>query len=187
MNTTISGANSLSQLMGRKGASLLYYASLTMNPFWLYGIEPWALGWKRTGDDAYSFARLLDLAVVFSYPLTNHLADVPGSIILNKEQGLFPLFLQSLAAPGKKLYRDITDGTTIYKAKKYLFLKAINTGSIATKEQSVAGQSFRIRIIFLWRLLNESHCGLLFVYFKSFILNDLSKEGDILREILVFR
>src|SRR3954471_2800187 len=74
-------------------------ASLTVDPGRLDGVEPGALARQIAGDEADALPVLLDLAVVVADPGAHLLADVPGGVVPDHEQGLLAGGLELAAAP----------------------------------------------------------------------------------------
>src|SRR4051794_35736257 len=84
-------------------------AAFAVDPGGFDGVEPGALNWQVAGDDPNTDAALLDLAAVVTDPVTHQLADVPGGIVPDQEQGVLAGRLEFAAAPVQIVDGDSTD------------------------------------------------------------------------------
>src|SRR4051794_36772814 len=74
-------------------------ATFAVDPGGLDGVEPGALDREVAGDDADTMAMLLDLTVVVTDPGSDLLADAPGRIVPDQEEGLLVGRSELAAAP----------------------------------------------------------------------------------------
>ena len=107
--------DAFSQKLRRKQPIVLNHVALSVNPLWLDGIEPRALGGQKERQNAHPFVLLLDLLVLLSDPGPHLLAVMPGGIIPDQEPASLALLLQSSADPLQKLGSDGADRTPIHK------------------------------------------------------------------------
>ena len=91
ISTSVVGTNALSELASGKQSIPLDDLALAVDPLGLNGIEPGTFGGQVQGQDANTFAQLLDLLVVCSDPLLDLFGDVPGGVVERlSSQWLFP-------------------------------------------------------------------------------------------------
>lgn len=137
MRTTEVVIDSLPGLLGGQFPLRLHDGTLAVDPAGLDRIEPRALGGQVTGQNPYpplSFG----CSVVLLEPSLDPLADMPGCVIPHQKESLLALLLQLLAYPLKERDGHLTDGAAIHKAQQH----PVDVGP----QQSIAGQSYRLRV-----------------------------------------
>src|SRR3712207_1362996 len=136
-------ANPLCELVSAQKTLGFDHFALAVNPLLrLDGVQPRTLLGQKAAYNPYSSfaAALFDLAIVFSEPAPDLFGDVPACVVPDEEQNLLASRFELLAAPQKKLRSYPTHGQTIHKPKPRL----IELWQI----KSVAGDGFRIRVVF---------------------------------------
>src|SRR5215212_2119256 len=91
--------DALSELVDGEEAVGFHDTAFAMDPGRFDGVEPGALDRQVAGDDADAVAALLGLSVVATDPGADLLADVPGGIVPDEEQGLLAVGVELSAAP----------------------------------------------------------------------------------------
>src|SRR5215210_752144 len=122
--------------------------ALAVNPLGLYGVKPRALLGQKTAHDPHPFAALLDSSVVLSEPAPDLLGDVPGSVVPDENHDLLADSFELLQAPLKELGRYATDRPSINEAHP----RIVDLWQV----ESVAGDGFRLGVVFGDRLLDEA-------------------------------
>ena len=82
-----------------------------MDPGRFDGVEPRTFDGQVAGDDANATAAPLDLAVVVADPVAHRLADVPGGVVPDQEQGREALRRELCGAPRQVVDGDGADGS----------------------------------------------------------------------------
>jgi hypothetical protein len=149
------GTDALGKLRGRKQAVGLHNIAFGMDPFGLDWIEPGTLLGQKQGENAHSFALLLDLLIVPTNPGAHLFTVMPGRVVPNQQPGGFASCLQSRAAPVQKLNGNITDRATGHETQRHLFADRLR-GCPTLPEHSIASKSFRVRISFFPGLLHQT-------------------------------
>ena len=155
MLTAKGRADAIRQLIGREHSIGFNHPPFAMRPFGLNGVEPGALDWQTTGQDAHAMAIVLHLAIVFSNPGAHLIANVPGSIIPDQSQDTFIHRFQLGTTPFKKLDRDIADRTSIHETHQD-FLVRLSVFLFPPQQQPITGQGFGVRVVFGFRLFNQA-------------------------------
>jgi hypothetical protein len=149
MRTIEDPTNPLGELVSAQRIAVgLDHFALAVYPLGFYGVQPRALLGKKAAHDPYPFCALLDFSVVRSEPAPDLFGDVPTGVVPDENQHLLAHSFELLAAPLEKLRRYGTDGPPIHEPQPRL----VELGHI----ESVAGDGFRVRIVFGDRLLNET-------------------------------
>jgi hypothetical protein len=150
MRTTENPAYPLRKLAGSKQPVWLDDLALAVYPLGLYDVKPRTLLRKKAAHDPHSSfaAALLDSAVVPSEPAPDLAAYVPGSVAPDEEQDLLADLLELLQAPLKEMGRYATDGPSVNEAQPRI--------ADLWQVESVAGDGFRLGIVFGDRLLDEA-------------------------------
>src|SRR5215211_2321579 len=149
MRTTENPAYPIGEFVGAKEPVGLDHLALAVNPFGFYGVQPRALLGQKAAYDPHSFAAAFDLAVVLAEPSSDLAAYVPGSVVPDEEQNLPAKSFKLFATPLEESGRYPTDGPTIHEPEPRL----IKLGHI----EPVAGDGFRLGVVFGDRLLDEAH------------------------------
>ena len=141
--------------LGGEQACWLDDVAFSMNPVRLDAVEPGTLGGQVAGHDAYTLALLPDLSIVCANPVAHFLADVPGGIVPDHDQGGLAHLFQLLAAPSQILGGDGTNRATLHKAQPYLFWQGFRGGQ-TRNQQAIAGQRLGFWIVLSHCLLNQT-------------------------------
>lgn len=141
-------ADSLGKLFGREQAIGFNDSPFAMDPLRLDGIEPGTFRWEQKGQDAHTFAFLLDQLVMLPYPGTHLEAFMPGSVIPDQQPGRLALGLQPRATPLQKLGGDGADRTACDEAKRHVTASWGAFWSLLP-QHPITGQGFGVRITFL--------------------------------------
>src|SRR5215217_2818042 len=148
MRTSEYPADPLGEFVSAKKPIGLYNPALAVNPLGLYGVKPRTLLRQKTAYDPHPASALFDTAVMSSEPAPELPGDVPGSVVPDEQQNLLTDPFELLHAPLKELGGYGTDGPAINEAHPHLaFLGQV---------ESVAGDGFRLGIIFSDRPLSET-------------------------------
>src|SRR5918998_2105240 len=147
MRTIEDSADSLGQLMSGEQPIGLDHLALAMNPLGLYRIEPRTLLGQKTAYDPHAPAVLFDPAVVRSDPVTHLMAYMPAGVVPDQNPNLLSRCLELLRASPKKAGRYTAHWPTVHEAHPHL-LKLRH-------QKPVAGDGFRIRVVFGDRLFDE--------------------------------
>lgn len=139
--------NALGEFMSAEQTVGFYYPTLSVNPFGLYEVQPWALLGQKAADDSHPTATLFNPSVMLSEPTSDLLALVPASVIPDKEQNLLVRGFEPLTAPQKKPGRYAAYGTTVHKAQPRLFK--------LRQEQPVARDGLGLGIVLGHRLFHQ--------------------------------
>jgi hypothetical protein len=122
--------------------------ALGVYPLGLYGIEPRTLLGQQAAHDPHSIAAFLDPAVVSSEPASDLPGDVPASVVPDEQQNLLSSLLEFLQAPFKESGRYGTHGPAVHEPDpRFADLR---------KVESIAGDGFRLRVVFGERPLDEA-------------------------------
>ena len=132
-----------------------------MDPLGLDWVEPGAFDRQETNQDAHAFCAALDFAIMFSDPATHGLTGVPTSIVPDQSQDGLPEQLDLLASPIQELDGDLTHGTAIHKAQEH-FLDRQCLHLHPAQQDTVTGQGFWVRVIFLLDLFDQTQRALFF-------------------------
>jgi hypothetical protein len=133
-------------------------AALAVDPLGLDGIEPGRLDGELADEEANPLALPLDLAVVRVEPGRDRLAEVPGGIVPDEEQGRLTALGQLPTTPVEELDRDGTDGPSVHEAQPEVLLLAewvLWGRGGGAQQKPIAGQGFGVGIVFGDRLLGE--------------------------------
>ncbi len=93
VGTLVIDTNAFRQMSGGKNPSRFDHGPFAMDPFRFNRIEPGALFGQETRQNAYSFAFLFDLLIVFTKPSADEFAGMPGGIIPKQQPCRFALGL----------------------------------------------------------------------------------------------
>src|SRR5215207_1184002 len=150
MRTTENPAYPIRKLVGSKQPVWLDDLALAVYPLRLYGVQPRTpLRKKATHDPHPSFASaLLDFSVVSSQPAPDLPGDMPARVVPDEEQNLLADLFELLQAPLKELGRYGTDGPSLNEAQPRI--------ADLRQVESVAGDGFRLGVVFGHRLLDEA-------------------------------
>ena len=148
-------ADPVSEFVGAQRTLRLYHLTFAMDPLGLYGIKPRALLGQKAAYDPHSISTLFDLEVMFSEPPPELFRDVPAGVVPDENHNLLSNRFELLTTPPEKLSRYRANGPTIHETQPRLIeLRQV---------ESVAGDRFRIGIVFSDRSLKEaqrlSHFG----------------------------
>ena len=148
-------ADPLSKLVCAQRILRLYHLTFAMDPLGLYGVQPRALFGQKAAYDPHSIPAVFDLAVMFSEPPPYLFRDVPACVVPDENHNLLCSRLELLATPPEELSRYRVNRPTIHETQPRLIeLRQV---------ESVAGDGFRIGIVFSDRFLKEaqrlSHFG----------------------------
>jgi hypothetical protein len=155
MITAKCGAHSISQFLGRQGASWFCHSPLAVHPLGLYRIQPRALDGQQTHQNAHAFSCPFDLAIVFTDPVAHRMADMPCSIVPNQGQHSDAQSLQLGTTPLQKLIGDAAHRSPVHKTQPGLLLRRLLIPYPAY-QQTITSQCLRIWIIFLLHLLHQT-------------------------------
>src|SRR5215203_4102195 len=149
MRRTENPAYPIRKLVGSKQPVWLDDLALAVYPLRLYGVQPRTpLRKKATHDPHPSFAAaLLDPAVVSSEPAPDLPGDMPARVVPDEEQNLLADLFELLQAPLNELGRYGTDGPSVNEAQPRI--------ADLRKVESVAGDGFRLGVVFGHRALNQ--------------------------------
>jgi len=150
------GTYPFSQLASSQQPIMFDDIAFGVDPFGLDGIEPGAFGRQKQGQNAYTFALLLDQTVVLSYPGPHDLAHMEGGVIPDQQPRGFANRLQVSATPLQKLGGDGAYWTSCDEAQRHLLANRISRRTLLPKHP-VTGQRFGIRITFLPGLFHQAH------------------------------
>src|SRR6266702_4221011 len=156
IGTAKMGTNALSQLLSRKQPIGFNHGSLAMDALGLNRVEPGTFGRQKAGKDADALALSFHLAVVFADPGANELAHMPGGIVPNEQPSRFSLGLQLVTPPLQELRRDVADRAPRHKTQRHLIADRLLCWS-TLPENAIAGQRFRIGVIFFPDLLFQAY------------------------------
>ena len=147
MLTTEGSANAFCQLIGRERAVRFNHASFAMRPFGFNWVEPGALDWQTTGQDAHPLTTAFHLAIVCPYPGRYYFADMPGGVIPYQSQDPFVHCFQPCATPFKELDRDVADGTAVHETRQDPLVD-LPILFQPPQQQAITSQCFRIWVVF---------------------------------------
>src|SRR3954469_3379894 len=142
-------ADPLGQLVSAQKTLGLDHFALAVDPFGLDGVKPRTLLGQKAAYAPHSFAAPFDLAVVRTEPAPDLFGDMPARVVPDKEQNLLAKSFEFFATPLKESGRHSTDGPAIHEAQPRLPVKL-------RQVESVAGDGFRIGVVFGDRLLEEA-------------------------------
>src|SRR3712207_567187 len=148
MQTTKDPANPLCEFISSQKTIGLDHFPLAVNPFRLYRVQPRTLLGQQAADNPHSISALFDLAVVPAKPTPHLTAYVPARVVPDQKQSLLAKSFELFATPLKESGRYSTDGPAIHEAQPRALIKL-------RQVESVAGDGFRIRVVFSDRLLDE--------------------------------
>src|SRR5215213_5038815 len=148
MRTTENPAYPIRKLVGSKQPVWLDDLALSVNPLRLYGVQPRTLLRKKATHDPHSVSALLDSAVVSSEPAPDLPGDVPARVVPDEDHDLLADLFELLQAPLKELGRYGTDGPSVNEAQPRI--------ADLRQVESVAGDGFRLGVVFGDRALNEA-------------------------------
>ena len=180
MRTVKGSANSVSQGLFGKSSIRLNNSAFTMRPLGFNRVEPRAFDRQKTNQDANSFSRSFDHAIVFTNPGTHSLAGVPTSIVPNHGQNRLAQCFDFLAAPLQKLNGNTAHGSSINETQKH-FLKSQIRACHPSQKDAIASQGFWIRIIFLFGLLYQLQRLSFFTPTRQVRLGKAAPPGFILK------
>ncbi len=150
------GTNAFSQLLGREQAIRFHNHLLGVDPLWLDGVEPRALGGQEERQDVNPFPSLFDLLVMRTYPSANHFAHMPGSIIPDQEPVAFALGSQTFTARLQKLDANGTHRPSCDEAQPDLRAVRIVGWSLLPQD-AIASQGLGIRVPLFPGLLDQAN------------------------------
>src|SRR5215210_5839137 len=154
MEAAVGVADAISELADRQEAIGFADAPFAVDPLGLDGVEPGALAGQVAGDDAHAPASLLDLAVVVADPVADLMADVPGGVVPDQQQGLLPGRVERAAAPIQVVDRDGADRPAVREPQPDL-VRGVPVGRVRPQQQPIAGQRLGVRVILRDRLLDQ--------------------------------
>src|SRR5215208_8484568 len=141
-------ADPVSEFVGAQRTLRLYHLTFAMDPLGLYGVKPRALLGQKAAYDPHSISTLFDLEVMFSEPPPELFRDVPAGVVPDENHNLLSNRFELLTTPPEKLSRYRANGPTIHETQPRLIeLRQL---------ESVAGDRFRIGIVFSDRFLKEA-------------------------------
>src|SRR5215212_6892519 len=120
MGTVVGVGDAIRQLRDGEQAVGFEDAAFAVDPGCFDGIEPRTFDWQVAGDDPDPNAALLDLAVVATDPVAHQMADVPGGVVPDQEQGVLAVGVELAAAPVEVVDGDGTDGPAIDEPEPHL-------------------------------------------------------------------
>ena len=129
MEAAVGVADAISELADRQAIGFAD-TPFAVDPFGLDGVEPGALG-QVAGEDADT-GGLLDLAVVVADPGPHLVADVPGGVVPDQEEGRLPVCLELAAAPVEIVDGDGADRPASAKRSQTSSVAASSVGSART-------------------------------------------------------
>src|SRR5947209_16760778 len=133
--------DAFSQKLRRKQPIVLNHVALSVNPLWLDGIEPRALGGQKERQNAHPFAVLSHLLVVLTNPGAHLLAHMPGGMIPDQEPVALALGGQALTTAVQKLGGDRAHGAPGDKTQPHLVSLRPLWGALLP-QHTIAGQCF---------------------------------------------
>src|SRR5215207_8576061 len=140
MRTTEDPTDPIRKLISSKQSVGFDDLALSVYPLRLYDVEPWTLLRKKATYDPHAPAALLDAAVVGTEPASDLPGDVPASVVPDEQQNLLSSLLEYLQAPFKESGRYGTHGPAVHEPyPRFADLR---------KVESVAGDGFRLRVVF---------------------------------------
>lgn len=149
MRTAEDPANPVGKFVSTQETVGLDHLALAVDPFGLYGVQPWTLLGQKTAHDPYAFATLFDPAVVLTEPAPDLLGDMPARVVPDQEQGLLAKSFEFFGTPRKESGRYAAHGPTIHEPQPRL----IELWQI----EPVTGDGLRLGIVLGDRLLDEAH------------------------------
>src|SRR5436853_3322191 len=120
MRTAVGIGDAVGEVLDREQAVGFEDAAFAVNPGGLNGVEPGALDREVVGDDADPTPTPFDLTIVVTDPLTHLLADMPGGVVPDQEQGFLPGRVELAAAPVQVVSRDGADRSAIDEPQPHL-------------------------------------------------------------------
>ena len=159
MDTTVVFTRSVGKLVSGEQAVRFNDRTLAMHPLWLDRVQPGALRGQQTQDNSHARLALFDPLVVFPEPGPDGLADVPGRVIPDQQQGGLSRGVQLLATPVQEVRADGADWTSIHKAEQHLIGRLAVVAQPHASQQSIAGQCLGIRIVLGTGLFDQAHRG----------------------------
>src|SRR3712207_46921 len=156
VGTAESLADPLGELISAEQPLGLYDLPLAMDPFGLYGVEPWALLGKQTGHYPHPSTTLFDCSVMLLDPASNLFRCVPTGIVPDHKQRLLAPRGELLAAVLKKLGGDGTHRPAVYEPHPRP-LPDLPVGFCGTYQHPVSSQSLRVAVAFDRFFLDETH------------------------------
>ena len=147
--------NALCQFVGRKRRVWLHNPTFPMSPFRFNRVEPGALHRQAAYQESHPLAAALGLAVVFSYPTSHLLADVPRRVVPYQSQHSLVHRRQLFATPLKELDSDVTDGTSVYKTQQHALVQRPVCFHPA-QQQTITRQRFVIWVVCSLGALNQA-------------------------------
>src|SRR4051812_34568780 len=135
-------------------------AAFAVGPGWFDGVEPRAFDGQVAGDDPDPDAAPLDLAVVVTDPGADQMADVPGGVVPDQEQGLLAVRAELAAAPVQVVDGHGADGPAIDEPEPHP-VGGVLLGRVGAQQQAVAGQRLGVRVVLRDRLLDQPHVAIL--------------------------
>jgi hypothetical protein len=128
---------SVYDLCGGQQAVGLHDRPLAMDPMRFKGIQPRTFDRQATDQEADASVPLR-LPIVGTNPHTDRPANVPGGLVPQQHQDLFPRGGQPLAEPGEKGGRHMADWTSVDTPQQQ--------GVAVGPQQPIAAQGFGLRV-----------------------------------------
>src|SRR5918995_692051 len=154
MRTAKRGTDAVAQLGRRQEPCRSHHPPLAVRPLGLDRIEPRALARQLAAHDAHALPGLLDGAVVLTDPGPHLLADMPGGVVPDQEQGPLADGSQLATAPLQELAGHVADRAPVHKPQPARLVPGAARLSPAGQEP-IAGQCLRIRVIGRDRLFDQ--------------------------------
>src|SRR5215212_6134961 len=136
MGTAEGIGNAVGEFLDRGPTVGFQDAVFAVGPGGLNGVEPGALDRQVASDDPDAHTVLLDLAVVVPDPGAHLLADVPGRIVPDQQQGVLAGGLELAATLVQVGDGDRADGPTIDEPQPQL---VGGSGRVGAQAQAIAG------------------------------------------------
>ncbi len=151
MGTAMIGAHALGHRLGTEQARRLGDGALARDPRGLNRVEPGTLDGQSAGADADTVALLLDRPVVDTDPRPHRATHLPGGVVPDQHPDRHAQRLQLGTAPGQELRRAAADRPAHDAAPPDLLRL-----SAAAQQHPLAGQGFRVGIVFGDRLFHQA-------------------------------
>jgi hypothetical protein len=116
--TSVVGADTLDQFLGRQEPCGFQNRPLPMDPAWLNGVEPGTLAGQWTHDQATA-SLTLDTLVVGFEPFSDHFVEMPGRIVPDQESCLVAVMGEACGDPGQIIAGDLADGAPVNKTQQH--------------------------------------------------------------------
>src|SRR5215208_598569 len=148
-------ADPLGQVAGGQQAVGFDDPALAVDPLRLDRVQPRRLERQVAVDDPDPAAEPLDGPIVLPDPGADRLADVPGGIVPDQQQGRLAGRLQLGTAPGQELGRDPADRPPVDEPQPGRLVRRAIRPLPPADQQPVAGQRLGVGVILRDRLLDQ--------------------------------